>query len=376
MLSFLVNNNIHLSKAIDFLRFPLAVLVIYIHLPENASGIGKLTDLSLNDLNLGTLSLYVKLLIESWFAPIAVPLFFFFSGLFIYNNVKSISRRLYFNKLKTRFYTIVIPFFSWAILYYIILSFYKQEHYSEWWHALTNIDYYKGIFYSSESSHIICRQGWFGTETYLIFPQMVFLWFLRDLYILIILSPIIYFLAKYVPVLSFLVLSFCFITATWFPFIGFDIGGIYFFFLGVVLSQKGCGLLDRIERYTVHIAILAFALLVYSSAIVFDGATFKGTTFSVLANSILTLLIVYRLSKMGYLKTYPILAQSSMFIYCWHGLPLLGGISIFYWLFDKFNIDSLVAFYCAPILIALTGTCIYYLLQRFLPVMNKVLAGK
>lgn len=69
------------SLAINFLRFPLAILVIYIHInPQNSALFTPLQTINLYELNLNNLySIIAKL--GTHFCSIAVPFFFLHRGI-------------------------------------------------------------------------------------------------------------------------------------------------------------------------------------------------------------------------------------------------------------------------------------------------------
>ena len=96
------------------LRFPLAILVVFVH------GFGAEIDVSeLHASGLTGLALYdyIRLFFSVVIARSAVPLFFIISGYLLFLKVDDYSKSVYMAKLKKRWHSLVIPYLLWLVLF-------------------------------------------------------------------------------------------------------------------------------------------------------------------------------------------------------------------------------------------------------------------
>ena len=106
------------SQAIDWLRFPLAVGVVFIH----AYGVSALTPSAVE----GAHPLWVECckllrsLLSQWLPAVAVPAFFLISGRLFFKGVTRFSREVYFSKLHRRLFSLALPYFSWNIIALVV----------------------------------------------------------------------------------------------------------------------------------------------------------------------------------------------------------------------------------------------------------------
>ena len=89
------------SNVITALRFPLMVMIVLLHASTAASYTSEKTIYG-----------YVIYPFAMWLGESGVPTFFFISGFLFFFSNKS-----YVEKLKGRFYSLVIPYFLWNLCY-------------------------------------------------------------------------------------------------------------------------------------------------------------------------------------------------------------------------------------------------------------------
>lgn len=90
------------SYVCDFLRFPLTVMVVFLHLPAletNIQGGGN----------------FIKEII-GWVGGIAVPVFFIISGYYFFYHAETFTLSVYKSKLEKRIKSLIIPYVVWTIL--------------------------------------------------------------------------------------------------------------------------------------------------------------------------------------------------------------------------------------------------------------------
>lgn len=176
--------NPNFSKRITALRFILACLVVLIHAKVNEyvtpEGTFYFKEIAPN---------YVKAIIDALsniIGGIAVPTFFIISGYLFFAKPKSIS-----DTLQSKFKSIVLPYILWTVL--VIIFYFVAQYFN----------YTKSFF-----SKIILRE-WTWNDFLSAFwksryrdgdnPFIFQFWYLRDLIIMMIISPLIKLLGAKVP---------------------------------------------------------------------------------------------------------------------------------------------------------------------------------
>lgn len=170
----MVNNTIE-SKIICLSRIPLACLVVLIHTNVGIDGWSYNAQMwhspSCADIfrifNLGL----CKIL-----PAFTVPLFFLISGYLFFRGLVSWNTKCWWQKIKRRVTTLVVPYVVWVtlyILYLIILQYYNDESVSQW--------------YADQGG--ILNIYW---DNVVLVPM----WYVRDLIVATVLTPILYLLLK------------------------------------------------------------------------------------------------------------------------------------------------------------------------------------
>lgn len=169
-----------ISKVITALRFPICILVVFIHSTMNV----KFNDLTSINIRGGYYEL-IRDYISTGLCLSAVPLFFFISGYLYFRGGNEFSVNQYITKTRSRIKSLLVPYLLWNTLF--LVAFYVAEN----------------IFPSitSGNHNTIAEYGlsdflmayWNAREG---FPIDGPLWFVRNLMILSILSPMFYWLLK------------------------------------------------------------------------------------------------------------------------------------------------------------------------------------
>ena len=173
-------------------------------------------------------ALWIQYFVTGELTRIAVPIFFAISGYLFFQNFSSPIKDFFENKIKKRVHTVLVPYLLWSILGLLSL------------HLMQTI-----LPDSSFFSKKIISEYNFHEVLYAIFINPVGtyqLWFLRDLFIIVIFSPIIYFVIKYIK--TFFVLS---LFLLWIFSIQYfvQIESVFFFSLGAYIALDHKGILER-----------------------------------------------------------------------------------------------------------------------------------
>ena len=226
------------SKLSRDIKLPLVLLVVYIHC------FGQPYDVNLFHFdwhNLITVDFYnlIRIAISKVLASVAVPLFFFASGYYFFSGAKKIAVSYFIQKFKKRISTLFIPYIFWIALYILLKCALLSINSSEPIEAIAEFINLKGgllsMFWGCEvwNAHIVNVFGDYAINTA---PILVPLWFLRDLMVVILLTPFIYYFSYKVPLMYVVILIIIDLLGlrAYFPI--FPFYGFLFFSLGSCLS--------------------------------------------------------------------------------------------------------------------------------------------
>lgn len=191
-----MNNNDIISHTIDRLRFPLICGVVFIH--SQIKGDIPISGQSVSAPD----ELWYEAIINlfSYVIPsIAVPIFFIISG-YLFFKEGTLNKNLYLIKLKKRFRSLVIPYLLWNTLALLIFVLVRMPAFHNLFPnvALDEITLQKVL------SGYWARKG-DG------FPFDFPLWYVRELIIMVIISPLLYAAVKKMRGMFFILLVICMI---------------------------------------------------------------------------------------------------------------------------------------------------------------------
>lgn len=376
-----------LSKTIDFLRFPLTVLVVYLHYNFSRRGI------VLHSVKYGMDNpewyYWVFDLISDTLARISVPLFFFISGFLFYYR-KEFDLNVYKQKVKTRLRTLFVPYVLWntiavlfsaALLLPIFTSVAPKNSQIEMHFSLQRIfhtyftDFYnKGIFVKPSLPVL-------PDATKTPYPIDVSLWYVRDLLVMVMMTPLIHVaiknLKKWMLVLSCILWYICqaiyHVEGGWATQLT---TALFFFSWGAYFSINKLNFVRSFMKFK-------YASLLYFPIAIVDVMT-KDDPYNIyLHNAGLLFGIMAIVSIGGYFidekktRVHPSLVNSSFFIFASHTIYMgLLGLLLFYLLKIPDEPWALLCFYLIiPILVTLISYVLYRLLNKYMPTICGLLTG-
>lgn len=358
-----------MSEIIRFLRFPLAVLIVLLHARFQSGAIG---DVSFS-YSRNQYPIYYSLsnIMSDYICQIAVPLFFLLSGYLFFFNVSSFSWDIYKSKLRRRVHSLLIPYLFWnslILLFYIFIQtlfpgltsgvnkFITSYTLSDWFHAYWDIN-----------GGPICLQ----------------FWFIRDLMVISLLTPILYFLIN-----KFSYFSVFFIGLLWFlgyytQITAIEIRPLFFFSLGALFTIKRFDLLKLCNRLAIPCALIGLAVMIlellYYNAYYVDWFVRYLGKFDRIG--ILSLMVVCIAGTSWLLKNRVVsinkfLLESNFFIFAYHGVTLafISKIILKYFA-PQTDFQALLTYAFIPTLTIFLGLFIFALLQRYFPRFTKVIIG-
>lgn len=364
------------------MRFPLAVVIVLIHVTTIQAVVVNGVEHSFVD-NMPSVAFFVNF-IGAFFRGQSVPIYFFISGYVFFLSVTGgYTKNIYLNKIKNRIKTLFIPYIVWNVLSALFLmSFYIPPLSSLGgkdisdlnlsWQAVLNTfwDFNNGILGNGS-----------GTFNWPVSPQNEPLWFLRDLMVLTLISPIIYLLVRKLGV--YIVMLF---GVVWFYGSIFNSGiasafvGLFFFSLGAYFSINKMDMVHQFGKYS-KLSFCIYPLL---------GAICLGMSYLHLPSEIMSivkttnifvgLFFAYNLAALiiekGIFRSSAFLSSSSFFIYVSHGL-IMGFLKFFYILIKPVSGLGIIGVYLlATLVIIMLLLGIYWLMRRFTPRLLGVLVGR
>ncbi len=304
----------------------------------------------------------------------AVPMFFMFSGYYFFNGVKNFDSKTYATKIKRRIWTLIVPYLSWiliAITARCIVDLmsgksFELSDYLGWnfWHLFW--DYHRW----DESSF-----NWLGLPTPMTGPYVVPLWFLRDLIIVSLLSPLVYWVVRFTRHYGICLLACLYVSGIWFDIQGLRISTVFFFSVGAYMSLHGKNLIEQAARARVS--------SYFVTAILFIAMTWccgRGTKIGTLLSPfyiIIAICAILNLSAYlvgsGKVKIIPLLTKSTFFVYASHMILILGFSS---WVLtialgNSFLIAIMAKYFATPLLTVAISVGLYALISRFAPSLSK-----
>lgn len=358
------------SNRITALRFVLAVFVVFIH-----NSIGD-SNFVVDNVAI-EMPLWVQIIyrtIHDYWAGIAVPTFFIISGYLFFAKPKP-----FFKTIQSKFRGIVVPYVLWtalAILFFYILQnlgFYVpscQENIVNNWNKC---DYFRTLW-----AWDIPPIG----EAKLHHPYIIQFWYIRDLMIMMILSPLIKYFAGKFP-------------ATWLFFVtllnvaemlqitniqyGFT-GALFYFSLGfyaVNHIRKVLNFIDTIRwRDFIATYVILYVLIVYV-----DINKINNCGFLYWGNLLFTIGFAFKIAgvvdkneiffgKLSYLSAF------SFWVFAAH-LPFVLTVikKVFYKIIPMHGVWILVHFFGVVFLCVVLLVTVGIIFKKFLPKVFAVLNG-
>lgn len=166
--------------------------------------------------------------------------------------------------------------------------------------------------------------NWLGDHLRMTGPYDHPLWFLRDLIVITLLSPLVFYIVKQFKIYVIIVLFFAYISRIWLLIPGFNISAWFFFSVGAYFAINKINIIRWTCKYALLFIPLSIILLSFSIA--YDGVN------TVIGQNILPLYVCAGVPSIIYLagvcvskfKLEPnkFLVSSCFFIYAFHLVPL------------------------------------------------------
>jgi Fucose 4-O-acetylase and related acetyltransferases len=358
------------SKVIDFLRFPLIVGVVFIHTDFSDIVMAGVKQISF--VNYPVFSriffLFSRVIFEA-----CVPLFFFISGFLFFYKTEGFSKKNYLHKLKNRIRSLLVPYIFWNLLIILFLMLAQT--------------FLSGSLVSGRNKLItdysLLDWLWSFWDTSQVNPHMKKtlpinspFWFIRDLMVVIVFSPIIYILIKKLKAYAVIILGLLWIFNPFFYLPGLSIVSFFFFTAGAYFSIHKMNFVEVLKPMLRALAPLYILIVVM--ALYFAGAGWWSYLYcaGVVVGLLLAITVSANFIESGKWHLNPFLTNGSFFIYAYHRLPLVFVIKIlFKWLHPRSDGALLLLYLACPAIVILLGLLIYSLLRQRLPRFTAIISG-
>ena len=371
-----VDWNENLSKSIDLLRFPLAVWVLFAHMgPTMVNAFSA--DFSFFSLH-GIYN-FLGFFLSKAIGIVTVPAFFMISGYLFFANFNEWSWEGYKKKIKNRFWTLIVPYIVWNILAFILIILNGLRKGTDVQNFIN--DNWRSFLWNCNAWDFV-QYSWLPWKTYLTGPVDLPLWFLRDLIVVSILSPLIFWFIKKTRIWGMIVLFSAYLSYFWTAWDIFSISSLFFFSLGAyfALNRQNFVLLAR--KYMVLIIALTVASFgVYFYYFKFD-TDIEGISRNlfILFSVFFVFIVASLLVEKKNVKPNKVLISTCFFIYAEHKcapIDALGWTDVF--IHKLMPGDSYLENTVCLIIVPLVATCllvgIYLLMKRFTPRIAGLLSG-
>lgn len=360
------------SKTISFLRFPLIVGVVLIH--------SRFEKVIINGVDLmkgGDLTVYTNIsyLFSSIFSAIAVPIFFFISGFLFFYKTTSFSGKTYCQKIRKRVRTLLVPYLFWNL--FVILLFFLSQTF------LPDL--------MSGNNKLICNYSlsdWFWafwdrnminlhTDVGLLKSPICYqFWFIRDLMVVILLSPFVYWGVKKLRQYAVVCLGILWLLGWWFDVVGFSITAFFFFSAGAYFSIHEKNFVEMMKPFLTVATILYILMAIVILCFKEEVWCIYLSNINILVGIILAVSLSAHFIESGKWRPNTFLSDSSFFVYAYHAMPLTYVSKLLFKVVQPHTNGTLLMLYVlCPTIIILIGLMLYYLMKKYLPLLTSVITG-
>lgn len=299
---------------------------------------------------------------------ICVPLFFFFSGFMFFQNVTTLDFETYKLKMRRRIKSLLIPFIFWNLFVVAVIGAGQLLVHSFFSGAFKNVldfDFkdWLSVFYSFQGSGV---------------PMAYQLWFLRDLILMSALTPLIFYLCKYLKFWWIAVLMILHLLGVRSQVVGLNFSSLFFYCSGCWYGINKCSFGFESNRLKwVFVLIYGFLIVMELLLKGFDWICYLHE-FNIIVGciAILQFMSIYNesrdTSQLFYMKKS--ISNASFFLYCYHGI-FAAFIAKFAANLVHDDFGAVFVYFADVILLVVFGVLAYNVLLKLLPSFTRIITG-
>ncbi|MBI0400169.1 acyltransferase family protein [Cyclobacterium marinum] len=354
--------NEYLSYKLKVISLLLMVMVVFLH------SYNIIVSFNSGNININSgVNFFIQEFISHGVTRIAVPSFFFISGYLFFLNFNG-KIQSFLNKFKSRIKSLLVPYLLWSawglIFFFLLQSFPQSKN-----------------FFANE----LIIDYTFGEilNTLFLNPLPYQLWFIRDLVMLVVFSPIIYWLInkfKIAPLILFFIL---WIGVFHFNVFIFTYESLFFYSLGSYFSifKSDLLLVKRTQNRFFILFFLWITILIIKTIIAYNDYN-TVLLLILLKISILIGIVVlwslYDVLMKNKLKpnSYILFVSSfSFLIYAFHEPILIMMKKGVFYVLGISNSIALVNYFLSPIITIIISVILGYVLKNQTPSFYKLITG-
>lgn len=303
------------SQVIDFLRFPLIVGVVLIHARffDVWSG-GQEVDVE----HFHFAAEFMRIVSDDICNTLCVPMFFFISGYLFFRGINSFPFGTYREKIGKRVRTLLVPYLFWntvvlAVYFWVQTVFPGMVSGNNRPIADYSVTDFLWAFWNKDVVNGVTEIG---------SPIAVQFWYMRDLMMVSVLSPVIYVCVKRFGVWALIVFE-AFSQLNLLPqVVGLSITAIFFFSLGSYFSIHNRSFISRSKLLCVGAVIVFVVTLVLLRVYSFGVVRGVVNLVNMLSGMLMLFYVAASLLERENVKPVRLLSDSSFMIFAVHALLL------------------------------------------------------
>lgn len=265
--------------------------------------------------------------------------------------------KVYEQNIKKRLYTLLIPYLLWNL---IALALWECRYFANTGHFISDLRF---ILYSFWTS---ITKGGVVSSSPIDYP----LWFVRDLMVISLLSPIVHYVLKHVKIAGLAVVGMLWLLDVNFNIPGLSSIALFFFSAGAYFSIHGISPLNIPFRKTLYLAYTVSVLGFVLTRNCAYGHVFENLNI-LLGIPVFLIVIAASIVRID-IGHNGLLNNSTFFIFALHALIIKNVQSC---IDSVMDLSPTVSFFVVPSLTVMICICCYAIVSRYFPRIANILTG-
>ena len=314
---------------------------------------------------------FIENLISYKLSKVMIPTFFFISGFLFFLNIdvnEKFSFKPFKVKIAKRMKTLAIPYFFWCTVWFVFL------------YLVQMLPALKVFFSSPLHQMTLFEKFW---NLYLE-PINYPFWFIRELLLYVIVTPILFLLTKYLKLFSlllfFILAAVSFSLFTFWKVDIYRFHMLFYYCLGIYCAVNKVSLKVSVSKLL--LALMLFAFVALCAALIYIDKNYNADLwYFKLGSNLVTLLgcgamlVLYDYLDNRYNFSYKKIFAYGFIIYATHGIPILLFKEAFVSIFKPNDWESLLFYFVS--IITIVATCIGFgmIFRKISPTFYAVVTG-
>lgn len=290
---------------------------------------------------------------------VAVPVFFVISGYFFFRNIETYDIGTYKRQLHKRFRSLFIPYMLWNLMPICINvagNMYSIVLRGKSFDALN--DFLRGLWNEG-----LWHVWWDKVGGSMPFDSP--LWYVRDLIMLCLLSPLIYHVIKRTGLIFIAALAIVYVLDMWHGYTGLSLTGIFFFSIGAEFALSCRKISDISNKTKMIFYCLSLLLLLLVSVL---DLSYIHLLFILI--SCCSWIFLFCQMKIGRIVSR--YSESVFFVLAIHNIFVLANVGK---MLLKFHFSPTLVYWIAPFITLIMCVFLYYGIKVVAPKAMQILCG-